>query len=88
MLHVNTNASKEDKTSEYKAKLGVKMFFVYALIYTGFIVINTVKPTLMEFNLLGMNLATLYGFGLIIFALVQAYIYNRLCTKAEQEMNK
>jgi hypothetical protein len=35
----------------------------------------------------GLNLATAYGFGLIIFALILALIYNRLCAAKERLLN-
>jgi hypothetical protein len=34
----------------------------------------------------GLNLATVYGFALIIGALILALIYDRLCRKKEQLM--
>ncbi|MCP4049216.1 MAG: DUF485 domain-containing protein [bacterium] len=79
---------KEDKAAPYKAKLGIWMFLIYAAFYGVFVAINTIKPTLMEKNIGGLNLAIVYGFGLIIFALVQALIYNYLCAKEEERLNK
>ena len=35
----------------------------------------------------GLNLAIVYGFGLIIFAIVLGLIYNYVCTKKEVELN-
>ena len=64
------------------------MFLFYALIYAGFVAINVIKPILMEADaLFGLNLAVVYGFGLIIFALILALIYNRMCAKKEKELN-
>ena len=34
----------------------------------------------------GLNLAVVYGMGLIILALILALIYNALCTAKEKEM--
>lgn len=65
-------------------RLGVVMFFIYAIIFVGFVAINVLNPILMEANVLfGLNLAVVYGFGLIIFAL----IYNAMCMKKENELN-
>ncbi len=87
MLHEPAAPSGKDPASEYKKRLGVWMFFVYATVYTGFVAINLIDATLMEKEvLLGMNLAVVYGIGLIIFALVQALIYNALCGKKEAEL--
>lgn len=79
----------KDNASEWKAKLGVKLFFVYWAVYSGFIIINTVNPKLMGLRvILGQNLAVTYGMGLIILAIVMGLIYNKLCTNKENELNK
>jgi len=79
----------KDNAQEYKTGLGIKMFIVYTSIYVVFVAINVLNPAIMENTVFsGLNLAVVYGFGLIIFALVLAVIYNNLCTKAENEMNK
>ena len=78
----------KDNASEWKSKLGIKLFFVYALIYAGFVFINTVKPELMGKKIfLDLNLAVVYGMGLIILAIVMGLIYNYFCTKKEDELN-
>ncbi len=86
MGHGPSTEWKEDGSSEYKSKLGVKMFFGYLAIYSGFILINTLNPKLMGINILKVNLAIFYGIGLIVLALSMALIYNYLCTKKENEM--
>ena len=86
MGHGPSTEWKEDGSTEYKAKLGVKMFFVYFIIYSGFILINTLNPKLMGIDVLKVNLAIFYGIGLIVLALIMAVIYNYLCTKKEVEM--
>jgi len=69
-------------------RLGVKMFIIYAITYMGFVAINVIKPILMEkIIFLGLNLATVYGFGLILFAFFLALIYNVMCTRKEAAMN-
>jgi uncharacterized membrane protein (DUF485 family) len=78
----------KDNASGYKTRIGIWMFIFYTLIYAGFIAINTVKPTLMEMTFGGLNLAMVYGLGLIIFAFILALVYNSLCTKAEIRLNK
>jgi len=79
----------KDNASEWKSKLGIKLFFVYGVIYAGFVVINTVKPELMKINaFLGLNLAVVYGMGLIVLAIVMGVIYNYFCTRKEDELNK
>ena len=87
MLHEPAAKTGEDPASSYKMRLGVKMFTIYAITYAGFVAINIIKPILMEkIIILGLNLATVYGFGLIFFAMFMALIYNVMCTKAEAAM--
>ena len=84
MLHEPANTPpEEDHAMAYKTRLGVQMFFIYALVYAGFVLINIIKPVLMEKQIMfGLNLAVVYGFGLIILSLVMALIYNcALCPK-------
>ena len=79
----------EDKASEYKSKLGIYLFIFYCIVYAGFVAINTVGPKLMGVIVFaGLNLACVYGFGLIILAIVMGLIYNAMCTAAEDRMNK
>lgn len=89
MLHEPANTpSEKDNAIGYKTKLGTRMFFVYALIYAGFVLINIIKPVLMEKEIVfGLNLAVVYGFGLIILSLIMALIYNALCIKQEKALN-
>ncbi len=79
----------KDNASDWKAKLGIKLFFVYGIIYAGFVIINTVHPDLMEIQVFwGLNLAVVYGMGLIVLAVVMGVIYNYFCTRKEDELNK
>ncbi len=78
----------EDKASDYKASLGIKLFIVYCIVYAGFVAINTVSPKTMGIIIFsGLNLACVYGFGLIILAIIMGVIYNSMCTAAEDRMN-
>jgi uncharacterized membrane protein (DUF485 family) len=62
------------------------MFLLYAAIYAAFVAINLLRPLWMEKTVLfGLNLAMVYGFGLILFALVEALIYNHMCSKHEAD---
>ncbi len=81
-----SKSSDPDNASVYKVRIGVYMVILYALVYFGFIVINIINPLLMERIIFsGLNLAVVYGIGLIIFALILAFIYNNMCTKKEAE---
>jgi len=77
----------KDDASSYKTRLGVKMFLIYTVVYATFVIINTTNPKMMESIIFGQTAAVIWGFGLIILALVMALFYNRLCTKAEEQMN-
>jgi uncharacterized membrane protein (DUF485 family) len=88
MLHEPAAQSGKDHAANYKMRLGVWMFIPYALFYGGFVAINVVKPVLMErIVFLGLPLSVVYGFGLIIVALILAFIYNAACSKKEAEFD-
>jgi uncharacterized membrane protein (DUF485 family) len=88
MLHEPVAQLEKDNAIAYKTTTGIWMFVLYGLVYLGFIVINIVNPVLMETIVFaGLNLAVVYGIGLIVFALILAVIYNALCVKKEQELN-
>lgn len=62
------------------ARLGLQLFAVYLVLYGGFVLLNAFAPQTMEITPVGgINLAILYGFGLIIAALVLALIYGAIC---------
>lgn len=76
-----------DGANAYKTRLGLKLFVVYCLIYAGFVGINTVNPELMETLVFsGLNLAVVYGVGLILIAVIMGLVYNYLCTRAEDRL--
>lgn len=67
------------------ARLGMILFLFYLALYGGFVLLNAFKPTVMEVTpIAGVNLAILYGFGLIIAALVLALIYGWFCTADDE----
>jgi uncharacterized membrane protein (DUF485 family) len=67
--------------------LGIRMFIFYALFYAGFVLINLIFPDWMGIIVfMGLNLAVVYGFLLIIVALIEALIYNYMCHKKEVEL--
>ena len=80
---------KKDNASEWKAKLGINLFWFYCLVYSGFVGIAVFKPELMGLDALaGVNLAIVYGMSLIIFAIILGLVYNHFCTKKEDSVNK
>lgn len=70
----------------YNARLGMLLFVIYLAQYVGFVFLNAFAAQTMEWTpIAGVNLAILYGFGLIISAFVMAGIYGLLCRSDEEE---
>jgi uncharacterized membrane protein (DUF485 family) len=69
----------------YNAKLGLVLFVLYLALYGGFMALSVTNPKLMATPAVaGVNLAIIYGFGLIFAALFLACVYMALCkTKKE-----
>jgi len=62
------------------AKLGLRLFFLYLLLYLGFVLINAFSPeTMSRIVFSGLNLAVVYGFGLIFAAFLLAMVYGQMC---------
>lgn len=88
MLHAPAAPVGKDPAAAYKSRLGLWMFLLYGLFYGAFVAINLLRPLWMERDVWrGINLATVYGFGLIIAALVQALIYDAFCRRCERRMS-
>lgn len=59
---------------------GLILFFLYLLLYGGFVLLNTFAPSTMDaIPFAGVNFAILYGFGLILAAILLAFVYGFLC---------
>ena len=62
---------------------GLILFAVYLIFYGGFVFLNAFDPASMEKTpVAGLNLAVLYGFALIIGAVVLSAVYGLLCGDA------
>lgn len=87
MLHGPAQDSGPDPASAYKTRLGVGMFTIYCIVYVGFVLTNVLSEgrAMQTIVFSGLNLAVVYGIGLIVFALFLALIYNHLCTSKERE---
>jgi len=89
MLHGEAVKLGKDESAEIKSRIGLILFAVYAAIYAGFVFINTLSPKTMGTRIfMGLNLAIVYGFGLIILAIIMGILYNHYCTNLENKMNK
>ncbi|MBU0610172.1 MAG: DUF485 domain-containing protein [Armatimonadetes bacterium] len=87
MLHEPAAAATEDRAEGFKTKLGIRMFVWYCLFYASFVVVNLGWPQAMEAEVaFGLNLATVFGFALIVVALVQALVYDWMCRVREAQM--
>ena len=68
------------ETVSRNARNGMILFVVYVAMYLGFMLLNAFAPQRMQQPVLaGVNLAIVYGMGLIVAALVLALVYMRLC---------
>ena len=66
--------------SARNARYGLWLFGVYVALYAGFMGLSAFEPQLMSKTPFGgVNLAIIYGFGLIVAALVLALFYMVLC---------
>jgi uncharacterized membrane protein (DUF485 family) len=84
MIHEPAAPVGKDPAFAYKRRLGVIMFIIYGVIYAGFVVVNLVVPSHMGDNVVaGLDVAVVYGFALIVLALVLALIYNWACGRKE-----
>lgn len=89
MLHQPATPAEKDPAGPYKMRLGIWMFVFYSLFYASFVAVNLLSPLAMATIVFaGLNLATVYGFALIIVALVEALVYDALCRKKEAELAK
>ena len=73
----------------YNARVGLVLFFIYVILYGGFVFLNAFAAETMEATpLAGVNLAIWYGFGLIVAALVFALIYGWMSKSEEAPPTK
>ena len=67
----------------HNTRMGVILFIVYVGFYGGFMALSAFWPEVMSKPFLGgANLAVVYGFALIVAALVLALVYMKVCRKA------
>jgi uncharacterized membrane protein (DUF485 family) len=57
------------------ARYGLWLFFIYVVFYTGFVAISAFKFDELRRNIGGVNLAIVYGMGLILLAFLLALVY-------------
>ncbi len=69
-------------SSSGASKLGLILFAIYTLFYASFVLVNAFAAQWSEWKPLGdLNLAILWGFGLIIVAFILSVIYGLFAPK-------
>lgn len=86
-MHEPSSEWKKDNAVSIKVIIGKWFFILYAIVYAGFILINIASPKFMSIDIGSLNMAIIYGFGLILFAMLLAFAYNHISTHAESVMN-
>ena len=88
-MHVNSTTEEKEIVTQQKSKLGVRLFFIYLICYAGFVALGVFNYELLSTTVFsGLNLAVVYGIGLILFAVIMGIIYNYYCTKYEDDADK
>ncbi|GAB5403790.1 MAG: hypothetical protein Aurels2KO_20210 [Aureliella sp.] len=65
------------KTEPSASGLGLTLFFLYAIFYFGFVLVNAFAATWAEWKpVAGLNLAILWGFALIGVACLLSLVYG------------
>jgi uncharacterized membrane protein (DUF485 family) len=70
------------------SRIALALFWVYLAAYAGFMGLATFAPQWMERPAVwGVNLAILYGLGLIVGAVVLALLYMLLCHRSAARLH-
>ena len=71
------------------ARLGMGLFIVYLVLYGAYVFLNAFSAQTMEATpVAGVNLAILFGFGLIVAAVVLALLYGALCGSGDSTVQE
>jgi uncharacterized membrane protein (DUF485 family) len=82
--HENVREDEHPEIVAHNTRLGLVLFAVYCLLYGGFMGLSTFAPQVMTSQPFGgMNLAIIYGFGLIVAAMLLAVVYLFLAKQAD-----
>lgn len=80
MSNLEDHPDNHPETVSRNARNGLMLFAVYVVLYVGFMLLNAFAHERMQQPVLaGVNLAIVYGMGLIIAALLLALVYMWLC---------
>ena len=73
----------DERIAARNARSGLWLFCVYLVVYIGFVLLTAFAPQVMQITFAsGLNVAILYGLGLIALAMVLALVYAWLCRPA------
>jgi uncharacterized membrane protein (DUF485 family) len=82
-LHGELHPDLHPQTISRNARYGLLLFVLYVLLYGGFMALSAFAPDVMQRTAInGVNVAILYGMGLILAALFLALVYMVLCERA------
>jgi uncharacterized membrane protein (DUF485 family) len=71
--------------TRYNARLGVVLFLIYLAVYATYVGLSAFRGDLMKKPVIaGVNLAIVYGFGLILLAFGMAILYMVLCKPSDE----
>ena len=85
-MHVNNTSTEKESLTRQKSALGIRLFFVYFICYAGFVSIGVFRYELLAIEVFGgLNLAVVYGMGLIVFAVLLGIVYNYYCSRYEDQ---
>ncbi len=77
-------AEESREPSRSANRIGLALFWVYVLLYAGFMGLVLFRPDLLSLRPFGgVNLAIAYGMGLIAGAFLLAVIYMAACRVVE-----
>jgi uncharacterized membrane protein (DUF485 family) len=84
MAHGPATEWKKEKSQDFKTRLGLLMFAIYVPIYLGFVFYCVFDPQGVGASVWKLNVAIVYGFALIVLAIIQALVYNAICSRREK----
>ena len=84
MEHGPSTEWQVEKSRTFKTRLGLIMFAIFTPVYLAFILISVISPATMAKDIGSLNVAIVYGFGIIVLAIIQAVIYNAICSNKEK----
>ncbi len=72
--------ARDESVERHNARVGMVLFIAYLAVYAAYMVVNVLVPEWMDVvPFWGLNLAVLWGMGLIVGALILSIIYMLLC---------